>query len=78
MLNVKLKIIKHKTITQTVSVSDIFLFKSTCVNIGLDTLKFTTYVTSDIDTHTSHFRTLMRFVTSLSRDFEPEISIPSP
>ena len=47
------KISKPQTQPQEVSGSDLSLSKANCVNIGLNTLKVPTYVTSDIDHHTS-------------------------
>ena len=48
--------------------SDLSLSKATSVNLGLNTLKFHIYVTSDIDPRASRLQTQKRFVTSLSCD----------
>ena len=61
---------------QIVSGFDISFSKFACVNIVRNNLKIQKYMPSDIDPHTSHIQTHMIFVTYLSCDLEPEITIP--
>ena len=61
---------------QAVSVYDLSLSKATCVNLGINYLKVTTYVPSGIDTQTSRLQTQTHFVTYLSCDHETEITMP--
>ena len=50
----QLQMIKCQAQPQTSYVSEISLFKATCVNIGLNPLKVTTFIPSDINPHISH------------------------
>ena len=77
MLTAQLQIIKRQTQCQAVSGSDIYLSKAACVNIGLNPLKVPTDVPSDLDPHASHLQTKTQFVTSLSCELEPDITIPT-
>ena len=75
MLTAQLQVMKRQAQPQAESVSDIYLFNSICVDIGLNTLKVPTNVRYDIDPHTSHVKTHTRFIISLSCDREPDITM---
>ena len=62
---------------QAVYVSDLYLYKATHVNIGLNTIKVPTYVTFDLDPLTSWLIIQTRFVTSSSCDLDPDITMPT-
>ena len=73
--------IAHKTIpklqiqSQVLSYSDLSCSKLTCFNVGINTLKVHKYDPSDLDPHTSCLQNHTKSVTSLSYDFEPEITM---
>ena len=68
---------KHKEQPRAVYGSDIYLTKATCFYFGLNTIKVTTYVFSDLDPDTSCPKTQTCFVTLISCDLEPDITMPT-
>ena len=60
---------------QVVSDYDLSCPKFTCVNVGINTLKVHKYDPSNIDLHTSCLQNHTDFVTSLSYDVEPDITM---
>ena len=56
------------------SCSDISLSRSTCLNFGLNPIKVSTVVSSDIDTDTVRLNNHTEFLTLLSFNLEPGIT----
>ena len=75
MLTLQLQIITRQTPPQKGSVSDIYIFNTTGVNIGLNSLKVRTDVPSYIDPRTSNLQMYTRFVTYHSCDLELDITM---
>ena len=70
-----LQISKLQMQPQEVFSSDLYISKATCFNFGLDPIKITMVVSSDIDTDTLYLNNQTRDVTLLSCDLERDIII---
>ena len=63
---------------QEVFSSDLYIYKATCFNFGLDPINITMVVSSDIDPDTLYLNNQTRDVTLLSCDLECDIIIRMP
>ena len=74
----KIQLFKLQTQLLEVSCADPYIYKAMCFKFGLNPIRVTTDVPSDIDPATSHLQTKRQFVTLISCDLEPDITMPIP
>ena len=71
----KIQLFKLQTQLLEVSCADPYIYKAMCFNFGLNPIRVTTDVPSDIDPATSHLQTKRQFVTLISCDLEPDTNM---